>query len=834
MTRPPAAAGPGSRVGLDVRLLVPALASWATLVGLQWAGASVVAIGSVAVAATSVGLGCVVAAKARIGERTWIASLGLTAAAIALVTTCCAGQEAWRSVGAVRDLASRRATVDVVATVASDPRPVRSRPIRQLARGQQVVVRLDVHELTSRGKRRSVNSPVLAVADLQWLRLNWRERIRATGRLSPAQAGDEVIAVLRPRGPPVVVAQPPAIVRAADTIRDRFRAATAGLPSDPAGLVPALVIGDTTTTAPDLTEVMLESGLSHLSAVSGSNVAIVLGAVLGMARGLGLPRRARPWAACCALVGFVVVVHPEPSVLRAAVMGAVGLVGLGAARNTAAAPGLAAAIIGLLCWDPWLARSYGFALSVLATLGLIVFARPWGARLGRRLPARISAWGPALMVPVAAQLACAPVLVLLQESVSIVAVPANLLAGPLVAPATIAGVVVAVLALVWLPGAAVLAWAAGLPAWGIAWIARLGADQSWGSVPWPGGPAGAVLLAVLTGLLLVASPVVAQHVRAHPTVVVGAVLVVVLGGVTPVPGLTWPLPTWRFVACAVGQGDALVLATSPGHAVLVDAGPEPHVVDACLDRLDVRELDAIVLTHFHADHVMGLAGAAHGRAVHEVLTSPVTEPPEQAAEVAAWATAAGVAVRQVHAGEQLQWPGLTARVWWPAGIIRDGSMANNASIVLAAEVYGSGGVSASADSLGGGSGGAPATNADPARNGPNRPLRVVLLGDIEREAARAIARALRSDPQMQAWPVDVLKVAHHGSANRDDALLDVLPAPVAVITVGADNDYGHPAPSTLAVLRRRGYSVLRTDQDGDIAITPADEPGVVHVATRGP
>ncbi|PID96070.1 MAG: competence protein ComEC [Actinomycetales bacterium] len=833
MTRTPVAAGPGSRVGLDVRLLVPALASWATLVGLQWAGASVVAIGSVAFAATSVGLGCLVAATARNGRRTWIASLGLTAVAIALVTTCCAGHEAWRSVGAVRDLAASRATVEVVATVASEPRPVRSRPIRQHARGQQVVVRLDVHELTSRGEHRSVNSPVLAVADAQWLQLNWRERIRATGRLSPAQAGDEVIAVLRPRGTPIVVAEPPSVVRAADTIRDRFRAATAGLPSDPAGLVPALVIGDTTTASPDLTDAMLQSGLSHLSAVSGSNVAIVLGAVLGIARVLGLPRRTRPWVAFCALVGFVVVVHPEPSVLRAAVMGAVGLVGLGTARNAAAAPGLAAAIIGLLCWDPWLARSYGFALSVLATLGLIVFARPWGERLGRRLPARISAWGPALMVPVAAQLACAPVLVLLQGSVSLVAVPANLLAGPLVAPATIAGVVVAVLALIWLPGAAVLAWTAGLPAWGIAWIARLGADQGWGSVPWPSGPTGAVLLAVLTGILLFAGPVVAQHVRTHPTVA-GAVLFLVLGGVTPVPDLAWPPSAWRFVACAVGQGDALVLATGPGHAVLVDAGPEPQVVDACLDRLDVRELDAIVLTHFHADHVMGLTGAAQGRAVHELLTSPVTEPPEQAAEVAAWAAAAGVPVRQVHAGELLRWPGLTARVWWPARIIRDGSVANNASIVLAAEVYGSGRVPASDSGVGGGSGEAPATDADPAQKGPSRPLRIVLLGDIEQEAARAIARALRSDPQVQAWPVDVVKVAHHGSANRDDTLLDMLPAPVAVITVGADNDYGHPAPSTLAVLRRRGYTVLRTDQHGDIAITPAGEPGVVHVATRGP
>ena len=115
----------------------------------------------------------------------------------------------------------------------------------------------------------------------------------------------------------------------------------------------------------------------------------------------------------------------------------------------AGVPALATSIVVLLCWDPWLARAYGFALSVLATLGLLILACPWGERLGRLLPGRLARAGPTLAVPLAAQVMCAPVVVLLQASVSLVAVPANLVAAPFVAPATILGVATAVVSVIW-------------------------------------------------------------------------------------------------------------------------------------------------------------------------------------------------------------------------------------------------------------------------------------------------------------------------------------------------------------------------------------------------
>ncbi len=792
----------------DLRLLGPALAAWSADVALLWGGAPTTVVAGVALGTLL--LGAVVAVSRRPARRGGSPGaarragpgaagvVALSLAAVALATTCLAGHDAVRSAGTLEALADDRAAVVVEATVATEPRPVRStaRPESEA----QVVLRVHVDSVTGRGGSSAVSAPVLVIADARHPSPAWLARVRITGRLGPAQPGDDVVAVLRVTRPMVSVAEPPFWARAADHARERFRAATAALPEDPAGLVPALVLGDTAEVPADLTEAMAVSGLSHLSAVSGANISIVLALVLGCCRLVGLPRRARPLVAGGALVAFVVLVRPEPSVVRATAMGLVGLLALGATRSTAGVPALSTAVVALLCWDPWLARSHGFALSVLATLGLLLLARPWGERLGRLLPRPVRSWGPALAVPVAAQVMCAPVVVLLQGSVSLVAVPANLVAGPLVAPATVVGVGTALTALVWAPAAQLLAWGAGLPAWGIALVARWAAELSWAQIPWPAGPTGALLLAALTAAAVLLGPwLLAGSIRSPVAALV--IVLVVAGAAAPVGRSGWPPAGWRLVACDVGQGDALVLANGPGRAVLVDVGPEPALVAACLRRLAVRVVDAVVLTHFHADHVAGLPGVLRSVPVGEVLVSPVSEPRDQVEQVRAWTARAEVPVSVVRAGDRLVWPDLQARVWWPARTVLAGSVANNGSVVLSV------------------------TWGD---------LRAVLLGDIERESAALVDAALRAELGGPAERPDVVKVAHHGSANRDDDLLDLLQPVLAVISVGADNDYGHPAPATLLALRRRGIPVLRTDQVGDIAVAGPGS-GQVRVGTsRGP
>ena len=289
---------------VDVRLLIPALAAWAVDVLLLWAGSPAGVVATVAVVS---GLGAALVLMRTLapglmpgpaggraagragstqrsrsqsaGAQVWSMVAGLTGAAVALTTTCLAGQGAIRTAGAVGEWAGERASVVVEGVAVSDPRRVRARADR-LGEAGRVVLTARLVTVTARGAVSQVDAPVLIIGDASWA---GREGFVARGRLAPAEPGDDVVALLRAAGPPEVTVEAPWVARGAAYIREQFRAATARLPPDAAGLVPALVIGDTSTTPDDLAAAMTTAGMSHLSAVSGSNVAIVLAAALGLA-----------------------------------------------------------------------------------------------------------------------------------------------------------------------------------------------------------------------------------------------------------------------------------------------------------------------------------------------------------------------------------------------------------------------------------------------------------------------------------------------------------------------------------------------------------------------
>uniref|UniRef100_UPI001601446A ComEC/Rec2 family competence protein n=1 Tax=Nocardioides stalactiti TaxID=2755356 RepID=UPI001601446A len=324
------------------------------------------------------------------------------------------------------------------------------------------------------------------------------------------------------------------------------------------------------------------------------------------------------------------------------------------------------------------------------------------------------------------------------------------------------------------------------------------------ALPVPGVAWGTGVLAIgALAVLCVAGAVVAPRLLRSRRVglLTGLATVAVLLGVPgrfdalPGPfGGAWPPDDWLLAACDVGQGDALVLSAGPGAAVVVDAGPDPAAVDRCLDRLDVEQVPLLVLTHFHADHVDGLTGVLRGRRVGAVEASPMLDPTTGHDRVEATLASAGLAVTPTAYGEARSIGDLTLQVLWPdlPGPVAgpgDGSAANDASVVLLVETHG---------------------------------LRILLTGDVEPHAQARLAAAL------PGLDVDVLKVPHHGSSHQDEEWLTSLDAEVAFVSVGADNDYGHPDRGLLDLLAAGGTTVARTDRDGALAVTAGEAgPAVV-------
>ncbi|MEL5990152.1 ComEC/Rec2 family competence protein [Microbacterium phosphatis] len=622
----------------------------------------------------------------------------------------------------------------------------------------------------------------VAPAAVEGSALDLGSRVRVRGTAQASDPGDR--AVLTVFAHEATVRAGPAFgLDLAAALRDGFVARAALLPAPGAMLLPGLAVGDTRTVSPELDAAMKASSLSHLTAVSGANCALVVGLAFGAAALLGAPRGVRIAAGLTALGGFVVLVTPEPSVIRAGGMAAIALLALVLGRAGAGVSVLALAATVLLVADPWLAASYGFVLSVVATGSLLLLAGPLSRGLSRWLPSPLAL---ALSVPLAAQLACGPVLVLLAPEVPLYGVLANLLAEPAAPLVTVVGLAACLAAPlpVLADGLAAVAW---LPS---AWIASTAETMSAlpsARVTWPPGLGGAALLAaagLLVGILILrAGSADARDRRMRR--IAAALLAAgtgVTAGLTALAGVAGPLSVpadWAVAACDVGQGDGLVLR-SAGVVAVVDTGPAPAPLAACLARLGIDRVDLLVLTHFDLDHAGGVA-ALRDR-VATVLHGPI----DGADDEATLAELGGV--RRVPAAAGLSGVLGTARwrVLWPRPQSPAFPAGNDASVVL--EVA-----------------------------GPDVP-RTILLGDLSASSQAALLGS-----GLVAGPYDVVKVAHHGSADQDPDLYAEIAPRLAVISVGAANDYGHPRAEILATLADLGVMTERTDRSGLVLVSPDHE-----------
>ena len=557
------------------------------------------------------------------------------------------------------------------------------------------------------------------------------------------------------------------------------------LPEPGAGLLPGLAVGDTRAVTAALNDDMRTSGLSHLTAVSGANCAIVVGAIFGLTALCGGGRWLRVVLSLAGLAGFVVLVTPEPSVIRAGVMAAVGMLTVLLGRPSAGAGMLSLCATAILVSDPWLAATPGFALSVVASGALILLAPPLARGLARGMPGPVAL---AVAVPLSAQLACGPIIALFAEEQSLIGIAANLIAAPAAPVATVIGLL-ACLAAPLPPLADLLASSAWLPSAWIATIASTTARLPNAQVLMPAGLASALLVAVVSAAIAVV--LIRAPIRAHGSRVVhvgswvrrgaAVILVVVLSLAGARVLLDGPLATatvpegWAIATCDVGQGDA-VLVRSATKVALIDTGPEPKALAACLQSLGIEHIDLLVLTHFDLDHVGG-AAAVHGR-VDTVMHGPIAEENDRC--LLEDLVEGGARVDEASAGQHGMLGDAAWRVLWPLRNSAAFPEGNDASVVMEFD-------------------------------GGEVP-RSIYLGDLSAAPQRMLQRTTRLAPYA------VVKVAHHGSADQDPGLYEAIRPRVALFSVGADNDYGHPRSETIDLLTATGAHVLRTDRQGRILL----------------
>ncbi|MEO9327436.1 ComEC/Rec2 family competence protein [Gordonia aurantiaca] len=462
---------------MDFRLLVPALVVWVvTACGLIVpANAS---IGVAVVAAVTTG---VLAGACRAGRLRWD-TVGLVIVAAGLAGACATSLAIRQEIRAEHPLAHVSGKEAVVMTLRGDPTP--TGPARQ----GRMRVRVDVEQIGTRvvpSAASELRGPTQA-----WSGLLPGQRVSAVVRVRPPPERTLLVASLTAQSPRLV-GGPPVHQSAAGAIRQRLHLVAARtLGPDAAGLLPGLVLGDETGLDDDLRDDFRAAGLSHLTAVSGANFAIICGAALLLVRSIGFGPRSSAVIGLMVIAGFTMLVRPTPSVVRAALMGAVGVMALFASRRAQSFPALGAAVIAGLLWWPELALQPGFVLSVAATCAIVLWAPRVRDRLRRwRIPPGLA---EVIAMAVTAQIVTAPILVLVTGRISVIGVVANLLVAPVVALISILGTVAALVGAIGPPDglcagiAELLVRALGPELWWMVWCAHTFGGVGWASVEVPG------------------------------------------------------------------------------------------------------------------------------------------------------------------------------------------------------------------------------------------------------------------------------------------------------------------------------------------------------------
>ena len=569
--------------------------------------------------------------------------------------------------------------------------------------------------------------------------------------------------------------KPNFINRVINEIRNKFILNARKINSEGAELLPGLILGDTRFQSKTLKEDMKLSGLTHLTAVSGGNIAILIVALSFLFQKTQINFKLQITLIFMFLIFFAFLVRTEPSVIRASFMASIVLISLLYGVLKQGINALLITICVALLMDPNLATSWGFILSVFATFGLLLLTEPILEYLTKIIPWINKHLLIVIAVALAAQFSTMGLVAGFTGMISIWSVFANTLVSPVVPIVTILGY----LGLIASNINSSFALFFNLPAsifgnW-IVIISHFFADREWSIIKIPNGIAGFLIANLI--LFFIIYLFKNFQIALVVTTVILSLFFIFMSRLIFF-NQSWPLKNWQFVMCDVGQGDGLVMQDLSGKTIVVDVGPEGKLMTKCLKKLGIKKIDVLLLSHFHLDHVAGLKEVMRNYEIKAVFTTWIKEPHEESKRVEQLFSPREV--KFLLSGQRLQIGEIKLTCFWPTNKkIEIESVANNSSLVVLAEI----------------------DNAS-----------ILLTGDIEPVAQEAIRN------MWQKLQVDVIKIPHHGSKFQDALFPQWSGARLALISVGAENTYGHPSKEAIELYEKSKIKVLSSSTNGSISI----------------